>query len=320
MRTLCIFLMLTALTAYSVDREEQRRLSDYLKILRESAPDSAVPGAIFKQIQSFENPNLKIMAAQGIQKEFLYRGTQLIHLCRKEAYGIIKNSSMEKVDLIKEKLAFLRGLQELTEEKLEEVNKANVELEEIFVPEKIEWSDEVKANRKFFEELKACMEKLGGESSVADFAALEYIAKVSACPLLLKDKTSQANFGRLTSTPFEVSLAVSQINLIRTFSGKETLLIDPRLNLLALSHSKDMKENNFFGHESPTEGMKTLKERAAKFKTAAEDEILGRGTDDVLRLNRAYLKRLKNAGVYYSGWSRIGVGYFEKHWTEVFGK
>lgn len=320
MRTLCTFLMLTALTVYSVDREEQRRLSDYLKILRESPPDSAVPGAIFKQIQAFENPNLKILAAQGIYKEFQYRGVQLIHMCRKEAYGVIKNSSMEKVDFIKEKLEFLRSIEELTEGKLEEVNKANSELEGIFVPEKIEWSEEVKLNRKFFEELKGCLDKLGGENSIADFATIEYIALVSACPLLLKDKAAQTNFGRLSSTPFEVSLAVSQINLIRSFSGKSTLLIDPRLSLLALSHSKDMKENDFFGHESPTEGMKTLKERAARFKTAADEEILGRGTDDVLRLNRAYLRRLKNAGVYYSDWTRIGVGYFEKHWTEVFGK
>lgn len=304
----------------SADREEQKKLSDYLKVLNECQDDSAIPFAVLVQLESFKGSDLQAVAAQGLYKEYLKRGSFLIAASRIEAYEVIKKSTDENEEIIKEKLALLRGFETLTEENIQQVNELNSELMKVFLPEEIKWSEDVNARKKLFNSLKSTLIQLDENFEPADFSVMDFIAKASVCPLVLKDKTILANYKTISSIPFQNTAAVYQINLVRAFSGKPALIIDQRLNLLALAHSKDMKDNNFFSHESPTEGMKTLQDRAARFKTSASEEIIGRGTGDILKLNRAYLKRLKNATLYYESWTRIGVGFYDKHWTEVFGK
>lgn len=304
----------------AVDRDQQKKIIDYFNILKVSKDSSAVPFEILNQLEKMQGGSLDTLISSGLQKELQTRGLALIKACRTEAYKVIKKNTDEQAKSIKTRLSKLRGLGVLSEENLTDVNELTKELMEVFIPERVEWSSNVTKRVKLFETLASSLMKFSSDNDVVSFEKIEFIAKASACPLLLKDKVSLLNLKSLTSVSFNCAAAVYQINMLRFLSGKNTLLIDRKLNLLAKFHSKDMKVNNYLSHESPTEGMKTLKKRASKFKTTAAEEIIGRGTNDVLKLNNAYLKRYKNARLYYGPWTRIGVGYYDKHWTEVFGK
>ena len=316
--TLLVFSLISTLNA--VDQDRQRKVSDYFKILKESRDSSAVPLAILNELEKIKDESLDKLITSELQKELKNRRLALIKACRNEAYKVIKKNTDKQAEAIKAKLSGLRGMGVLSEENLSQVNKQTRDLMEIFIPEQIKWGQNVTKRLKLFESLNSSLVKFNSNDDVVDFPKIEFIAKASVCPLLLNDKTSLLNLKLLSSISLNCAAAVYHINLIRFFNGKNTLLIDPKLNLLAKFHSKDMKSNGYLSHESPTEGMKTLKDRASRFKTTASEEIIGRGTSDVLQLNNAYLKRYKNAMLYYGPWTRIGVGYFEKHWTEVFGK
>jgi len=320
MKFLFLIILICEMHSFAIDRELKSKVTDYMKILRACPDSSAVPEAILKQIEQISDEEAKPLILAGLRKEFQLRGSSLINLCRKQAYAQIKQKLDENKEALTTDLNSLRTIKELSEENTSEVAAKLDKLMNSMIPSDISWGEDVKQARSMVGKIGKTLLKFDDQNEPADFATMEFIAKASVCPLLIKNKVALANFQKLSSMPFQVSAAVYQINLIRVLRNQPPLLIDPKLNVVAFKHSKDMKDNNFLAHESPTEGQKTLKDRATKLRTTASEQIIGRGTNDVIKLNKAYLKRYKNAKHYFGPWKRIGVGYYSKHWTQVFGK
>jgi uncharacterized protein YkwD len=316
-----VLLLLLALsfTVQAVDRKAQMKIKKYFQIMRLCPDKSAVPAQILKELEKFDSSQ-KTYIIKELKKEFQQRGTALIYLYRKEAYVHSKKYLAENITDLKGKIAALKALGEISDENISEINQKLKQLMAAFIPANISWSDKVKTTRTLVAAISTSLHQIDNSTEMADMNTLEFIAKASVCPLLLKNPEVVSNYKKISSYPFQVSAAVFQINMLRVFRGKKALIIDPRLNIVAYLHAKDMKVNNYLSHESPPPASKTLQQRAAKYKTKASEEIIGRGTNDVLKLNWAYLKRTKNARHYFGPWKRIGVGYYSKYWTEIFGK
>lgn len=316
-----LFILLTlSLSLHAVDRKTQIKISEYFKVLRLCPNNSAVPNEILRLLEKFEDEALTPQIVSGLKREYQRRGTFIIQLCRVESYAHSKKYLADNKDSIKAEMAALQNIEKLNEENNGKIYDKLKVLVNHFIPAEVPWSEGVKTARKLLTKISSAISKLDDSAEMTDFDTLAFIAKASACPLISKNPTIVENYKMLPGISFKASAAAYQINLIRVLRKKPTLVIDPKLNLVAFNHAKDMKENNYLSHTSPTNGLKTLKDRAAKLETQAAEEIIGRGTADVVKLNWAYLKRYKNSRHYFGPWTRIGVGFYLNHSTQVFGK
>ncbi|MDA1260996.1 MAG: CAP domain-containing protein [Planctomycetota bacterium] len=108
-------------------------------------------------------------------------------------------------------------------------------------------------------------------------------------------------------------------NQIRIQLGLHAQRVDPKLCAAGRDHSKDMKELDFFAHESPVEGKKTPGDRAARFGTSAGAENIAMGMDTPRGAVMAWWHSPGHHKNMIGGADRIGLGFFERYWTEMFG-
>jgi uncharacterized protein YkwD len=117
----------------------------------------------------------------------------------------------------------------------------------------------------------------------------------------------------------EEARCILAVNRTRNLLGLSALVIDLQLCATARDHSKDMKEKNFFSHESPVEGKKTPWDRAKRYGTSASGENIFAGSADGEAANSAWFHSPGHHANMLGGHKRIGVGRCEGHFTEMFG-
>lgn len=109
------------------------------------------------------------------------------------------------------------------------------------------------------------------------------------------------------------------LNRYRIALDKGALEIDVKLCKAARGHSKDMKEKNFFSHDSPVPGKQTPQMRAAAEGTGCFSENITRaGTTP----EEAFWSWFKSTAGHHEnmigGAGRIGIGNFQEMWTANF--
>ena len=117
----------------------------------------------------------------------------------------------------------------------------------------------------------------------------------------------------------EEAKCVLSLNLTRILLGLEPLLIDLQLTEAARDHSHDMRENNFFSHESPIPGKKTFTDRAARFGAKASGENIAAGYATGPDVNLGWFHSPGHHKNMLNNHKTVGVGRDGKHWTELFG-
>ena len=117
----------------------------------------------------------------------------------------------------------------------------------------------------------------------------------------------------------EEKLGVRFLNQRRVLLGLPAQRIDLKLCSACRGHSKDMKELDFFAHESPVEGKKTPWDRAARAGTSAGAENIARGSDTGEKVILQWWYSPGHHRNMLGGGSRTGLGRFEQHWTQLFG-
>ena len=110
------------------------------------------------------------------------------------------------------------------------------------------------------------------------------------------------------------------LNLTRCLLGLNPLKIDPKLVASARDHSQDMVKHDFFGHQSPVEGKKEFWERAPLFDTTASAENIAWGLSDGAALHELWWHSPGHHRNMLREATRIGVGRYQQHWTQLFGK
>ncbi len=117
----------------------------------------------------------------------------------------------------------------------------------------------------------------------------------------------------------EEARCILAMNLTRNLLGLSALMIDLKLCEAARDHSKDMKERNFFSHESPVEGKKTPWDRAKRFGTSASGENIYMGSTNGNDANSAWFHSPGHHKNMLGGHKRVGVGRQDGHFTQLFG-
>lgn len=141
------------------------------------------------------------------------------------------------------------------------------------------------------------------------FALLEKRdAKIMADNAALRDKLPAPEYAQIWQT-----------NLYRIVFGRAPLKIDAKLCEAARDHSKDMKEKDFFDHVSPVPGKRTVGDRAARMGTSAGGENIFVGSPKPENSFWAWFFSLGHHQNMVRDYATIGVGNFDRHWTQMFG-
>lgn len=112
---------------------------------------------------------------------------------------------------------------------------------------------------------------------------------------------------------------IADLNELRILVGLQPCLIDPKLCAAARDHSKDMKEKNFFAHESPVPGKKTPWERAQQAGTKANSENIFVGSPSGKAANRSWWHSPgHHVNMLAPGARFVGMGVHGEHWTQMF--
>jgi uncharacterized YkwD family protein len=117
--------------------------------------------------------------------------------------------------------------------------------------------------------------------------------------------------------------AVRLINIERTKQGLKPLMIDSKLCMIARKKSLDMKEKNYFSHQSPTYGspFDMLKQFGVSYRTAGENIAAGYSTAQAV-VNGWMNSQGHRRNILNPAFTHIGVGYvtggsYGTYWTQI---
>ena len=128
-----------------------------------------------------------------------------------------------------------------------------------------------------------------------------------------------------TPSKFEMEV-VRLVNIEREKAGLKPLVADPLLMKGARAKSKDMVDNRYFSHNSPTYGspFNMMKTFGIRYRNAGENIASGQRTPD--SVVRAWMNSPGHrANILSSKYGKIGVGYayttagnYHHYWTQWF--
>ncbi|MNP66206.1 Cysteine-rich secretory protein family protein [compost metagenome] len=109
------------------------------------------------------------------------------------------------------------------------------------------------------------------------------------------------------------------MNQERSAAGLKPLTSDANLAIMALDKAKDMNNNNYFAHQSPTYGspFDMMKKYGISYRYAGENIAKGQKTPaDVMK---AWMNSEGHrANILSPNFTIIGVGYYNGHWVQEF--
>ena len=111
------------------------------------------------------------------------------------------------------------------------------------------------------------------------------------------------------------------VNEIRAENGLKALTYDWELGRVARFKSQDMKDNNYFSHNSPVYGtpFQMIKNFGISYRSAGENIARGYATPQAV-VNGWMNSPGHRANILNAGYTRIGVGYVAdgNYWTQMF--
>jgi len=119
----------------------------------------------------------------------------------------------------------------------------------------------------------------------------------------------------------EEVVVVEMTNRTRRQQGLRPLAVDPALCAAARDHSKDMVTRGFFSHESPVDGKTSFTDRAARLGTTAGAENIAKAGGGGEKAFKWWMgSDVHRRNILTEDFRRIGVGYHEGHFTQMFGR
>jgi len=118
----------------------------------------------------------------------------------------------------------------------------------------------------------------------------------------------------------EEARAILELNLTRNLLGLGPLAIDTKLCAAARDHCQDMRNLDFFAHESPVAGKTLPWDRAKLFGTTAAAENIYHGTHDGRVAIEAWFHSPGHHKNMLGKFARVGVGRSGAHFTVMFGR
>ncbi len=116
--------------------------------------------------------------------------------------------------------------------------------------------------------------------------------------------------------------AIKSTNEHRTLMGMRALLINDSLLKAAQQHSREMRDKNYYGHESPDEKFQTMPKRTAHFgyPPSGQGENIAKGQKTSEQVHASWLGSAPHhRNKLQPHYLDIGLGGADILWTEVFG-
>ncbi|SES29417.1 CAP domain-containing protein [Salipaludibacillus aurantiacus] len=112
---------------------------------------------------------------------------------------------------------------------------------------------------------------------------------------------------------------VRLVNKERTSRGLDPLEHSPAVRNVAQAKSKDMVDNNYFSHTSPTYGspFDMLDTYGVQYRTAGENIARGQRSPEAV-VNAWMNSQGHRQNILNANFSKIGVGHYENTWTQLF--
>ncbi len=111
------------------------------------------------------------------------------------------------------------------------------------------------------------------------------------------------------------------VNQQRKANGLKELTLSTKLISLAEMKSKDMADKNYFSHTSPTYGtpFEMLQKYGVSYRSAGENIAKGQATSE--QVMQDWLNSSGHrANILSPRFTEIGIGYYDKHWVQLFIK
>ncbi|MEQ1850646.1 MAG: CAP domain-containing protein [Chthoniobacteraceae bacterium] len=121
------------------------------------------------------------------------------------------------------------------------------------------------------------------------------------------------------AVPADEGEGIRELNEMRILLGLDPVLLDPKLATAARGHSQDMAEKGFFAHESPVPGKKTPSDRAKLAGTTGGAENIFSGNHSPRAANEGWFFSPGHHVNMFGRHRRVGMGRYERHWTQLFG-
>lgn len=112
---------------------------------------------------------------------------------------------------------------------------------------------------------------------------------------------------------------VSLVNQERAKAGLKPLVIDNALTAMALDKAKDMSNNKYFSHTSPTYGspFDMMKSYGIRYTYAGENIAMGQRSPQEV-MNAWMNSPGHRQNILSPNYTKIGVGYFNNYWVQEF--
>jgi uncharacterized YkwD family protein len=122
-----------------------------------------------------------------------------------------------------------------------------------------------------------------------------------------------------TTASTQAQQVLSLVNAQRKNAGLGALTMDSKLANVALVKAKDMINNNYFSHTSPTYGspFDMMKQFGVTYRTAGEN--IAKGQTSAQQVMNDWMNSPGHrANILNSSYTKIGVGYYNGAWVQEF--
>lgn len=128
-----------------------------------------------------------------------------------------------------------------------------------------------------------------------------------------------SNTGTTASTSSYASQVVTLVNKERAKAGLKPLTVNANLANVALVKAQDMKNNNYFSHNSPTYGspFDMMKSFGISYRYAGENIAMGQRTPQEV-MNAWMNSSGHRANILSANFTQIGVAYYNGYWVQEF--
>jgi uncharacterized YkwD family protein len=115
------------------------------------------------------------------------------------------------------------------------------------------------------------------------------------------------------------SEVVTLVNKERANAGLKPLTVHAKLTTVALDKAKDMSDNNYFSHTSPTHGspFDMMKAYGISYGYAGENIAKGQRTPQEV-MNSWMNSQGHRENILSPNFTKIGVGYYNGYWVQEF--
>ncbi|RAV08914.1 hypothetical protein DQG23_40315 [Paenibacillus contaminans] len=109
------------------------------------------------------------------------------------------------------------------------------------------------------------------------------------------------------------------VNQERSKAGLKPLTMNDKLSKVAMAKAQDMYNNNYFDHQSPTYGspFDMMKSFGVTYNSAGENIAKGQSSPSEV-MNQWMNSPGHRANILNSGFTQIGIAYYNKEWVQEF--